>query len=1193
MYTSGIPKDVRTRGRAMGLAAAVFGLLILAAGLANPARASTCAPATVQGTAPADYQDYCWLDFTGYSDTLAQGAGQPFTFNLPDGSILTFRLTVSTNGANPALQAHVVPSWTGSAIGHSAFSGIPGNPVLYEPQSGSTVHVALNNIVVTPPPGSGATASYAIIAADGESTNQNESLSFTTNGLPWTQVATIPFGTQFPTVSGVGTATVTETGVAGTVGSFAFASFNNPTQISSVLVGGGLQGAMFAIRYASLAVTTQLSGARANAADQFTYSINSVGGTLVASGTTTGAGAGPYPPAILPTIASGYPLIVSVVMAPGSASALASYGVSLTCTNASTGTSSTVLPVNHQGNTYTFPALRFGDAISCVFTTTANRANLSIAKSGPASVNAGAAVSYNVIVSNAGPADASGTLIKDPAVANFTAAAVTCTAASGGAQCPSAAQLTIANLQGAGIAIPALPNGGSVTIAVLGSAGNGSGNIANVASIAAPATLINTNPVASSAAATTVVPAADAASTLAFPATVNAGRPVSGTVTFSNIGLGTANGTTFAITVPANLGSAPTLSGLPTGVTYTYNASTGAITLAGMPTTLAPAAVLGPISLSYLQPAAGTSVVSATVTTTSVDSNPANNTASATIAGVTVADLAAIATFPASVNAGLTVTGTIQLTNNGPSTASGTSLTLTLPANLPTPPVLTGLPAGASYVYSAASGIVTFTGLPTTLASGGSIGAISVSYTQPPSGKSTITVAASSATLDPNPANNTATALVSGAPAQVMGTVYLDNNQDALFDSGDTPIAGAVVQLFIGTRLIATTTTNANGAYTFTSQVAGSYSVAVAPLAGNLSDTPTPLTVMIGGPTPAIANFGQIPAGAVGALVLVKTTPSVDISAGQSVPYTIIATNPRTTAIVNATVTDLIPAGFRYRAGSGSLNGRRLDPTVNGRLLSWTRLSFAPGEKKTFMLVLTAGAGVVGGEYINQASAYNGLTSTLISNVATATVRIVADPTFDCPDLIGKVFDDANANGYEDAGEKGIAGVRLVTAQGLVVTTDAEGRYHIVCPVLPDSQVGSNFIVKVDERTLPSGYRLTTDNPETVRLTAGKVSKLNFGATIHHVVRIEVNAAAFAGGALTPEVQDRIERLVGTLKTQAYIIRLAYQATDESDAAVKLRLQALDVFVAAQWKSQAIGYPLRTEQDIVRGAKPAAPGSAP
>jgi uncharacterized repeat protein (TIGR01451 family) len=1164
-------------------------LLTLAAAYGAPARANTCAPATTQGTAPNDYQDYCWLDFTGYSDALAQGAGQPFTFNLPDGSTMTFTVTVSTNLGDPAIAVVAVPSWSGAAIGHSAFIGVPGNTVLYEQQNGSTVHVALNNIVVTPPPGSGSASSYAIIAADGESTNQNESLSFTTNGQAWTLAAQIPYGTAYPALAGVGTKTVTETGATGTVGSFAFASFGNPTQVSSVLVGGGLQGAMFAIRYASLAATVQMNGTRANAADQFTYSVKSVGGTVAVSGTTTGNGAGPYPPALFPTIASGYPLVVSEVMAPGSVSTLASYAVSLTCTNASTGGSSTVLPVNVQGSTYTFPALQFGDSISCVFTNTANRANLSIAKTGTASVNAGGTVSYSVAVANAGPADASGTLIKDPAVTNFIATAVTCSAAAGGAQCPSAAQLTVANLQGAGIAIPALPNGGSVTLAISGTAGNGTGNISNTAAISAPPTVINTNAVASSTAATTVIPAADAAAALTFPAMANAGQTVTGTVLFSNLGLGPANGTAFSISLPANLAVAPTLSGLPAGATYAYNAATGVITLTGMPTTLAPGATVGPISLSYTQPATGTSVVSATVTTTSTDSNPANNTATATIGGVAVADLAAKANFPATVNAGQVVTGTIQVVNNGPSTATGTNFTLTLTANLSTAPTLTGLPAGATYLYTASTGVVTFTGMPASLASGASLGPITVSYTQPPTGKSSVTVGASATTLDPNPNNNSATALVTGAAAQLMGTVYLDNNQNAVLDAGDTPIAGATVQLYIGSKLIATTTTSANGSYTFTGQVPGSYSVAAVLQPGNISDTPTPVAVVLGGASVVVVNFGQIPKTAVGQLALVKSTPSVDISAGQSVPYTIIATNPQTTPIFNATVTDLMPAGFRYRTGSGSVNGKRLDPTVSGRLLSWTHLSFAAGEKKTFTLVLTAGSGVGGGEYVNQATAYNGLTNTLISNVATAIVRIVADPTFDCPDLIGKVFDDTNMNGYEDPGEKGIPGVRLITAQGLIVTTDAEGRYHIVCPVIPDAQAGSNFIVKVDERTLPSGYRLTTDNPETVRLTAGKVSKLNFGASIHHVVRIEVNAAAFEGNDLKPSVLDRIAQLIGTMQTQQFIVRLAYQALDETDATVKLRMLALQAAVAADYKSHDYRFPLQTEEDIVRGTAGAVP----
>ena len=389
-----------------------------------------------------------------------------------------------------------------------------------------------------------------------------------------------------------------------------------------------------------------------------------------------------------------------------------------------------------------------------------------------------------------------------------------------------------------------------------------------------------------------------------------------------------------------------------------------------------------------------------------------------------------------------------------------------------------------------------------------------------------------------------------------------------------------------GTRLIASTVTNAAGVYTFGGQAAGAYSVAVVAPPGYLSDTPSPAVVTLGGAGVKTVNFGVIPAGAAGALVLTKTTPLVNVAPGQSIPYTITAKNSQNAALPDVNVADLMPPGFHFRAGSGSINGKRQDPIINGRELTWPRVSFAPGAIRTFTLVLTIGAGVGTGDYVNQAAAYNGLTHGLISNLASATVRIVGDPTFDCPDLIGKVFDDANENGVQDPGEKGIAGVRLVTAQGLLVTTDAEGRYHIACPVVPNAEAGSNFVVKVDERTLPSGYRMTTENPETVRLTAGKVSKLNFGAAIHHVVRIEVNDAAFDGVELRASVVLRLDALVASLKDQTSIVRLAYESVGESDALVSARLKALKSTVTALWKAKQIRYPLRIEEDIVRGQPP-------
>src|SRR5208282_4386107 len=278
--SSPVPPAGRRQARPRALTLPMCLVVLLFGALARPAQASNCYAAATQGTAPANYLGYCWLDFTGYSDAQAQAGGQAFNFTLPDGSTLSLTLQVSTNSTNPALVAHAVPSWSGSAIGNSGFNGIPGNPVLYEVQNGSTVTAQLANITVAPPPGSGASVTYAIVAADGESSNQNESLSFTTNGQNWVEVAQIPNGAAYPTLSGVGTATVAETGVAGTVGSFAFASFNNPTIVSTVMVGGGLQGSMFAVRYASISVSAQLATARANPADQFTYGIKSTGGVV-------------------------------------------------------------------------------------------------------------------------------------------------------------------------------------------------------------------------------------------------------------------------------------------------------------------------------------------------------------------------------------------------------------------------------------------------------------------------------------------------------------------------------------------------------------------------------------------------------------------------------------------------------------------------------------------------------------------------------------------------------------------------------------------------------------------------------------------------------------------------------------------------------------------------------------------------
>jgi len=196
-----------------------------------------------------------------------------------------------------------------------------------------------------------------------------------------------------------------------------------------------------------------------------------------------------------------------------------------------------------------------------------------------------------------------------------------------------------------------------------------------------------------------------------------------------------------------------------------------------------------------------------------------------------------------------------------------------------------------------------------------------------------------------------------------------------------------------------------------------------------------------------------------------------------------------------------------------------------------------------------------------------------ISNTATATVRVVADPTLDCTDLIGKVFDDANLNGYQDTGELALPAVRVVTARGLQVTTDQHGRYHIACAVVPNETRGSNFIVKLDERSLPTGYRITTENPRVVRATRGKVIEANFGAGIHRVVRLDVADEAFMSGSqtdLAPEWQSGISQLIEQLEQQPSLLRLVYILGEEGDKSLaEARLDALKDQIKRLWDDNA------------------------
>ncbi|WP_460275655.1 DUF7507 domain-containing protein [Celeribacter sp. ULVN23_4] len=319
-------------------------------------------------------------------------------------------------------------------------------------------------------------------------------------------------------------------------------------------------------------------------------------------------------------------------------------------------------------------------------------------------------------------------------------------------------------------------------------------------------------------------------------------------------------------------------------------------------------------------------------------------------------------------------------------------------------------------------------------------------------------------------------------------------------------------------------------------------------------------------------------------LVLRKTTPRGVVERGSVVPYTITVTNenPRTSGTMD--LMDVLPADFVYVEDTATWDGEPIEVTVQGKVVTWPSVTVPPlttVEATLSARVLTS-ADV--GDHVNRARLRDSDTLEPLSPEATATVSIFPEPVFDCGDVYGKVFNDLNRDGYQNGPisrivdedaifsgkysgkgdapveldreivENGIPAVRLTGVDGTVITTDQYGRFHVPCAMLPEDR-GSNFILKLDTRSLPTGYRLTTENPRVVRLTPGKMTELNFGAALTRVVRVDVNAQGFAqtasGPKMTPALETALAGLVQQIAGDPVHLRIAYHLPDEAGSAEK------------------------------------------
>ena len=146
------------------------------------------------------------------------------------------------------------------------------------------------------------------------------------------------------------------------------------------------------------------------------------------------------------------------------------------------------------------------------------------------------------------------------------------------------------------------------------------------------------------------------------------------------------------------------------------------------------------------------------------------------------------------------------------------------------------------------------------------------------------------------------------------------------------------------------------------------------------------------------------------------------------------------------------------------------------------------------------------------------------------------------------------------------------------------------CAILPADR-GSNFILKLDTRSLPTGYRVTTENPRVMRMTPGKMSEINFGVSMSRIVRVDLNARGFIRDPQTgqtvahPQLQKGVTEMLRKIAQTPSMIRLTFHLPRDSGVVEQTRARALTRLVEQQiqrdWRR--IGdYKMTIEKTYVR-----------
>ncbi|MCP2728672.1 SdrD B-like domain-containing protein, partial [Limnofasciculus baicalensis] len=209
--------------------------------------------------------------------------------------------------------------------------------------------------------------------------------------------------------------------------------------------------------------------------------------------------------------------------------------------------------------------------------------------------------------------------------------------------------------------------------------------------------------------------------------------------------------------------------------------------------------------------------------------------------------------------------------------------------------------------------------------------------------------------------NSTGNNFVDERLGTISGNVKedIDNN-----DSGDVNLSGVTIELLSGTTVIASTTTDASGNYSFTNQPAGTYIVKQTNLGGysDVSDTDAPNDNLIDVTLPAGGNStgnNFVDERLNGDLSITKTDGLTTVSPGQKVTYTIVVSNNGPNTATNALVSDTIPTTLTNVMWTSVAAGGATDNQASGTGNINDLVTLTSGSSITYTVMGTVAANAI------------------------------------------------------------------------------------------------------------------------------------------------------------------------------------------------------------------------------------------